>query len=133
MAGLLFAERAAAASQPINITKALAAPRDDIKITKLEIIPVNSCRTIFIKMYTNAGIIGIGEGTVEGRIPTTVAAIQELEEVFDWKRPEAAGAPLAGYVSACLLSRWHYTYQRFVGRGHCYVGYQRESIGRSGL
>lgn len=88
MAGLLFAEQTSAKSeQPLNLTKALAAPGDDIKITKLEIIPVHSCRTIFVKMHTNAGIIGIGEGTVEGRIPTTMTAIQELEKYLIGKDP----------------------------------------------
>ena len=87
MTGLLVAEQASAKNQVINSTKALAAPTDDIKITKLEIIPVHSCRTIFVKMHTNAGIVGIGEGTVEGRIPTTVAAIQELEKYLIGKDP----------------------------------------------
>lgn len=87
MAGLLFAEQTMAKSQPINLSKALAAPDDNLKITKLEIIPVHSCRTIFVKMHTNAGIVGIGEGTVEGRIPTTVTAIQELEKYLIGKDP----------------------------------------------
>src|SRR5688572_2717384 len=63
-----------------NFSKALADPKDPIKITKLEIIPVHSLRTIFIKMHTDAGIIGIGEGTVEGKITTVMAAIKELEQ-----------------------------------------------------
>lgn len=67
--------------------KAVIAPRDTIKITKLEIIPVNTLRTIFIKLHTDAGITGIGEGTVEGRIPTTVAAIGELENYLIGKDP----------------------------------------------
>ena len=87
MAGLLVAEQASAKSQVFNPTRALAAPADDIKITKLEIIPVHSCRTIFVKMHTNAGIIGIGEGTVEGRIPTMMTAIQELEKYLIGKDP----------------------------------------------
>lgn len=72
---------------PFNSTLALADPKDDIKITKLEIIPVNSLRTIFIKLHTNAGIIGIGEGTVEGRINTVMAAIKELEKYLIGKDP----------------------------------------------
>ena len=72
---------------PFNPDLALVDPKDAIKITKLEIIPVNTCRTIFIKLHTDAGIIGIGEGTVEGRIPTTVAAIGELEKYLIGKDP----------------------------------------------
>lgn len=89
VAGLLIAEHAGAKQTvtPFNENKALIAPRDNIKITKLEIIPVHSCRTIFIKMHTDAGIIGIGEGTVEGRINTTIAAIKELEPYLIGKDP----------------------------------------------
>ena len=86
MAGMLAAERTATAA-PINNARALADPRDAIKITKLEIIPVNSLRSIFVKMHTDAGIIGLGEGTVEGRIPTVVAAIKELEPYLIGKDP----------------------------------------------
>src|ERR1700754_4422749 len=80
MGGLLASERKAAA-QPniINSGRAMADPRSPIKITRLEIIPVQSLRTIFIKMHTDAGIIGIGEGTVEGRIATVMAAIKQIE------------------------------------------------------
>src|SRR6185295_4732211 len=37
--------------------------------------------------HTDAGIFGIGEGTVEGRIPTTMAAIKELEKYLIGKDP----------------------------------------------
>ena len=87
--GLLASERNLAA-QPVNHACALADPRDEIKITGLEIIPVNSLRSIFVKMHTDAGITGIGEGTVEGRIPTVVGAIKEIEPYLigkDARRP----------------------------------------------
>jgi galactonate dehydratase len=73
--------------QLFNASLAPADPKDSIKITKLEIIPVHSLRTIFIKMHTNAGIIGIGEGTVEGKITTVMAAIKELEQYLIGKDP----------------------------------------------
>ena len=85
MAGLLASERVAHAQAPSQ--RALLGPRDPLKITRLEIIPVNSLRTIFVKMHTDAGIIGIGEGTVEGRIGTVVAAIRELEPYLIGKDP----------------------------------------------
>ncbi|WP_276373479.1 galactonate dehydratase [Chryseolinea sp. H1M3-3] len=93
MGGLLLTEQQATAMSvqqppaPFNNNLAMIAPRDNIKITKLEIIPVHTCRTIFVKMHTDAGIVGIGEGTVEGRIPTTVTAIQELEKYLIGKDP----------------------------------------------
>ena len=91
MSGLLVSENAKASDrQPLpafNPALAQVGPRDAIKITKLEIIPVHTCRTIFVKLHTDAGIIGIGEGTVEGRIPTTMTAIQELEKYLIGKDP----------------------------------------------
>ena len=94
MAGLLVAEQLSGkpadyseSGNKFNVSKALMAPGDSIKITKLEIIPVNTLRTIFVKMHTDAGIIGIGEGTVEGRIATVVAAIKELEQYLIGKDP----------------------------------------------
>src|ERR1043166_5120539 len=87
MAGLLATERLGRAAEPAPTSRALADPRSPLKITKLEIIPVNSLRTIFVKLHTDAGIIGIGEGTVEGRIGTVVAAIKELEDYLIGKDP----------------------------------------------
>ncbi len=91
MAGLLAAEGTVMAKSnkntPFNESLAMVGPNDPIKITKLELIPVHSCRTIFLKMYTDAGIVGVGEGTVEGRIATTMAAIQELEKYLIGKDP----------------------------------------------
>ncbi len=86
MAGLLASERAGFA-QPLNTSRALADPRSAIKITKLEIIPVHSLRSIFVKMHTDAGVVGLGEGTVEGKIETVVAAIQQLEPYLLAKDP----------------------------------------------
>ena len=80
MTGLLASERLLRGAQaPTPASRALVDPRSAIKITRIEIIPVNTLRTIFVKMHTDAGVIGIGEGTVEGRIGTVVAAIKELE------------------------------------------------------
>lgn len=94
MAGILVAEQAVGRPlktdedrRTFNENRALIAPSDPLKITKLEIIPVHTLRTIFVKLHTDAGIIGVGEGTVEGRIPTTVAAIQELEKYLIGKDP----------------------------------------------
>ena len=94
MVGLLVAQQGIGRTtgkekhqQPFNANLAVADPKDSIKITKLEVIPVHSLRTIFIKMHTDAGIIGIGEGTVEGKITTVVSAIKELEQYLIGKDP----------------------------------------------
>src|SRR5690242_17783059 len=52
LGGLLASERNLAAQQ-VNHGCALADPRDEIRITGLEVIPVNSLRTIFVKMNTD--------------------------------------------------------------------------------
>src|SRR3954464_2937237 len=88
MGGLLASERKAAAP-PINESLAMVEPGKPMKITKLEIIPVHSLRSIFIKMHTDAGIVGIGEGTVEGRIATVMAAIKQIEPYLIGKDPRA--------------------------------------------
>ena len=84
LGGMLAAERK---GHGADANYALIRPKDSLKITRLELIPVNSCRTIFLKMYTDAGIVGLGEGTVEGRISTVMAAIKELEPYLVGKDP----------------------------------------------
>lgn len=90
MTGLLALENIGRAADAPVRSDARIDPRDDLRITKLEIIPVNSMRTVFVKMHTDAGIVGLGEGTVEGRIATVAAAIRELEKYLvgqDPRRP----------------------------------------------
>jgi galactonate dehydratase len=84
LGGLLAAESKAHAA---DANYALIRPKDSLKITKLELIPVPSCRTVFTKMHTDAGIVGLGEGTVEGRVATVMAAIKELEDYLIGKDP----------------------------------------------
>ena len=88
MTGLLASERLVRGAQaPTPASGALVDPRSAITITRIEIIPVNTLRTIFVKMHTDGGVVGIGEGTVEGRIGTVVAAIKELEPYLIGKDP----------------------------------------------
>ena len=42
------------------------SPKDNLKITKLETFLVKP-RWLFLKMHTNAGIVGLGEPITEGR------------------------------------------------------------------
>lgn len=51
-----------------------------MKITDLKTFVVYAfrCNWVFVKLYTDAGICGVGEGTVEGREPTVASAIEEL-------------------------------------------------------
>lgn len=83
--GLFQVEEARAAqiqrNAPIN-------PKDKIKITKLETILVKP-RWLFLKIHTDAGIVGLGEPVVEGRALTCATAIKEIEPYLVGKDPRA--------------------------------------------
>lgn len=57
-----------------------------MKITKLETIFVKP-RWCFLKMYTDEGLIGLGEPIVEGRARTVAMAVKELESYLIGQDP----------------------------------------------
>src|SRR3954451_1499759 len=62
------------------------APRDPLRVTRLETFKVKP-RWLFLKVHTNAGIVGLGEGIVEGRADTVAAAVKEIEPYLVGKDP----------------------------------------------
>ncbi len=79
-AGGLAAAAAQAGDAPV-------APRDRLRITRLETFLVRP-RWLFLKVHTNvAGIVGLGEPIVEGRAETVQAAIREIEPYLIGKDP----------------------------------------------
>jgi len=64
------------------------SPKDKIKITKLETILVKP-RWLFLKVHTDAGIVGLGEPVTEGRALTCATAIKEIEPYLIGKDPRA--------------------------------------------
>ncbi len=62
------------------------SPKDNIKITKLEPFLVRP-RWLFLKIHTDAGIVGLGEPILEGRAETCKTAVQELEYYLIGKDP----------------------------------------------
>lgn len=78
-AGLTALASADEANAPI-------AARDPLKITKLETFLVQP-RWLFLKVHTNAGIVGLGEPVVEGRAETVQAAVREIEPYLVGKDP----------------------------------------------
>ena len=78
-AGLSAAVGASANQAPIQ-------PRDPLRITRLETFLVKP-RWLFLKVHTNAGIVGLGEPIVEGRAVTVSAAIKEIELYLVGKDP----------------------------------------------
>ncbi|MCC6443702.1 MAG: galactonate dehydratase [Armatimonadetes bacterium] len=57
-----------------------------MKITRLELLHVRP-RWLFLKMSTDAGIVGYGEPVVEGRAQTVAAAVRELERYLIGQDP----------------------------------------------
>jgi galactonate dehydratase len=60
--------------------------RDNLKITRLETFLVKP-RWLFLKIHTNAGIIGLGEPILEGRAKTCAEAVKEIEPYLVGKDP----------------------------------------------
>src|SRR5579885_2494547 len=70
---------AAAKDPPID-------PKGPLKITRLETFLVKP-RWLFLKVHTDAGIIGLGEPILEGRARTCAAAVKEIEPYLIGKDP----------------------------------------------
>ena len=65
---------------------ALQGARDKIRITRLETMLVQP-RWLFLKVHTDAGLVGWGEPIVEGRAETCATAVKELESYLIGKDP----------------------------------------------
>lgn len=61
-------------------------PKDPLKITRLETFLVKP-RWMFLKIHTNAGIVGYGEPITEGRALTCQTAVKEIEPYLVGKDP----------------------------------------------
>jgi len=78
--GALAAAPAAAAPSPA------ISPQDKLRVTKLETFLVKP-RWLFLKMHTDAGLIGLGEPILEGRAETCAQAVAEIEPYLKGKDP----------------------------------------------
>src|SRR5579864_5375765 len=79
----------AAFDRTVTAAQSNAAPisrRDDLKITRLETFLVKP-RWLFLKIHTNAGIVGLGEPITEGRALTCAEAVKEIEPYLIGKDP----------------------------------------------
>jgi galactonate dehydratase len=84
--GLAAEMKAAQAAQ--REKEAPIKAKDPLKVTKLETFLVKP-RWIFLKIHTNAGIVGLGEPLLEGRALTIQTAISEIEPYLVGKDPRA--------------------------------------------
>jgi galactonate dehydratase len=60
--------------------------KEIVKITKIETFLVKP-RWLFLKIHTNAGVVGLGEPITEGRALTCQAAVKEIEPYLIGKDP----------------------------------------------
>src|SRR5579864_9745957 len=85
-AGLAAFAGAEAVAQERASGSAPISPKDNLKITKLETFLVKP-RWLFLKVHTNAGIVGLGEPIIEGRALTCATAIGEIAPYLVGKDP----------------------------------------------
>src|SRR6266481_3465961 len=85
-AGLAAFDAAEAAAQQRVGKDAPIYPKDNLKVTKLEMTLVTP-RWLFLKVHTNAGIAGYGEPITEGRALTCREALKEIEPYLIGKDP----------------------------------------------
>jgi galactonate dehydratase len=79
------------------------AAKDNLKVTKLETFLVKP-RWLFLKVHTNAGIIGLGEPITEGRALTCAEAVKEIEPYLVGKDPRQVVRSIAAVPSSPALS-----------------------------
>ena len=108
------------------------APRDPLKITRLETFLVKP-RWLFLKVHTDAGIVGLGEPVVEGRAETVADGGQGDRAVPGRQGPAAGRPPLAGDLPPRLLPRRPGPHQRPQRHRHGPVGHQGQGPRRAGL
>src|SRR4030081_2436507 len=75
----------AAAQERVGKNAPIAA-KDNLKVTRLEMFLVKP-RWLFLKVHTNAGIVGYGEPITEGRALTCREAVKEIEPYLIGKDP----------------------------------------------
>lgn len=80
-----FARADAAAQERVGSDAPIKA-KEPLKITKLETFLVKP-RWLFLKVHTNAGIVGLGEPVLEGRALTCAEAVKEVEPYLIGKDP----------------------------------------------
>src|SRR6516165_8615399 len=85
-AGLGWAALAEAEALAENDGDAPLPRKDPLKITKLETFLVKP-RWLFLKVHTDAGIVGLGEPILEGRAKTCATAVKEIEPYLIGKDP----------------------------------------------
>ena len=74
------------AAQAEAVKDAPISGKDSLRVTRLETFLVKP-RWLFLKIHTNAGIVGLGEPLTEGRARTCATAVQEIAPYLIGKDP----------------------------------------------
>jgi galactonate dehydratase len=80
-----------------------------MKITSVETITVGAGwkNWLFVRVHTDSGLHGIGEGTLNGFIRTTEAAVRELEHLVIGQEPRNINALAARLMESVSLDGGH--------------------------
>ncbi len=73
-----------------------------MKIIKMETMLVQP-RWLFLKVHTDAGLVGLGEPILEGRAQTVAQAVRELEPALLGQDPTRVVHHWQAHVQTCLL------------------------------
>ena len=94
-----------------------------MKVTDIKVFPVDCFRTnwVFVKVYTDEGITGVGEGTLEYKEKALIGAVEHIKEYLVGKDPRTierhvhdiyrdaywrGGAVLMSALSAVEMALW---------------------------
>ena len=78
IAGLLGTSALAAQARPLNLK---------IQNFKTFVVNAGSVNWVFCKVYTNQGLVGLGEGSVTSKEATVAQAIMDNERLLAGKNP----------------------------------------------
>lgn len=70
----------------VGAQNAPISPKESLKVTRLETVLVKP-RWLFLKVHTDAGLVGLGEPILEGRAKTCAAAVEEIAPYLIGKDP----------------------------------------------
>lgn len=110
-----------------------------MKVTDIKTFVVHMYRTnfVFVKIYTDAGLTGVGEGTLEYKERALVGAIEDLKEYLIGKDPRTIeqhiymmyrdsywrmGAVLQSAISALEMAMWDILGKHYHAPVHALLG-----------
>jgi L-alanine-DL-glutamate epimerase-like enolase superfamily enzyme len=102
-----------------------------MRITGIETFAVGAAwkNWLFVKVHTDEGLYGIGEGTLNGFIRTTEAGVRELEHLVIGEDPLRVRALAKRLLDSVSLDGGHPPHCHR-GNRDCLLGHPRQIAGR---